>query len=73
MDKILVEIDIETADKVFYAVLKRQYKGLSPNIGGYPTFAMDEKENQRQYRAYKKAFKLVAEYNGIVMDNGVKL
>jgi hypothetical protein len=65
MEKIIVEIDIETADKVFNAVLKSQYKGLSLNIRGCPMFAMDEKENQRQYRAYKKAFKLVAEYNGV--------
>jgi hypothetical protein len=65
MEKITVEIDIETADKVFNAVLKSQYKGLSPNIRGCPMFAMDEKENQRQYRAYKKAFKLVAEYNAV--------
>ena len=65
MEKITVEIDIETADKVFNAVLKSQYGGLSPNIGGCPLFSMDEKENQKQYRELKKAFKLVADYNGV--------
>jgi hypothetical protein len=65
MEKIKVEIDIETAEQVFKTVLKSQYKDLSPNIGGCPMFAIDEKENQKQYRAFKRAFKLVAEYNGV--------
>ena len=70
MDKILVEIDIETADKVFNAVLKSQYLGLSPTYGGSPLFSMDKEENKREYQRYKEAFKLVAEYNGIDLRKG---
>jgi len=60
-----VEIDYDSGLSIFGIVLKQQYLDLSPNIGGCPMFSMDEKENQTKYRELKKAFKLVADYNGV--------
>jgi hypothetical protein len=65
MEKIIVEIDIETAERVFNAVLKHQYLGLSTDIGKCPMFSMDKEENQREFDKLKEAFKLVADYNGV--------
>jgi VCBS repeat-containing protein len=60
-----VEIDIETGERVFNAVLKSQYGDLSPNIGGCPMYSYDKEENQREFDKLKEAYHLVMEYNGI--------
>jgi hypothetical protein len=65
MKKFKVEIDVDTADKVFDVVLKSQYKGLSPNILGVPLFSNDKEENQREFDKLREAFKLIADYNGV--------
>ena len=69
---IKVDIDIDTAENVFCVVLKQQYDGLSPDIGGCPLFSVDKEQNELQYQELKKAFKLVMDYNGVAVDNGVK-
>lgn len=65
---IKVDIDLDTAENVFCVVLKQQYDGLSADIGGCPMFSMDEEENKVQYEAFKKAFELVMDYNGVVYE-----
>jgi len=67
-----VEIDYDSASRIFGVVLKQQYLGLSPTYGGSPLFSMDKEENKREYQRYKEAFKLVAEYNGIDLRKGKK-
>ncbi len=73
MEKITVEIDYDGALDVFLEVLKSQYKDLSPNIGSVPMFSMDKEENQREFDKLEEAFKLVADYNGVKLQqkNGV--
>lgn len=63
---VKVDIDLDTAENVFCVVLKQQYDGLSADIGGCPMFSMDEEENKVQYEAFKKAFELVMDYNGVL-------
>ena len=65
---IKVDIDIETAENIFGVVLKQQYDGLSADIAGCPMFSMDEEENRVQFEAFKKAFELVMDYNGVTYD-----
>ena len=65
---VKVDIDIETAENVFCVVLKQQYDGLSADIAGCPMFSMDEEENRVQFEAFKKAFELVMDYNGVVYE-----
>lgn len=65
---IKVDIDIDTAENIFCVVLKQQYDGLSADIGGCPMFSMNEEENKVQFEAFKKAFELIADYNGVVLN-----
>ena len=73
MEKIKVEIDYDGALDVFLGVLKSQYKDLSPSIGGCPMYSYDKEENQREFDKLEEAFKLVADYNGVKLQqkNGV--
>ena len=63
-----IDIDAETAGNILCVVLKQQYLDLSPKLGGVPMFSMDKKENKIQYEAFKKAFELVMDYNGVVYE-----
>ncbi len=72
MDKILVEIDYDGALDVFLEVLKSQYGGLSPNIGGCPMYSYDKEENNTRYYELRRAYQLVMEYNGIYNLKGLK-
>ena len=65
---VKVDIDIETAENIFCVVLKQQYDGLSADIGGCPIFSMNEEENKVQFEAFKKAFELVMDYNGVTYE-----
>ena len=67
-----VEIDYDSASRIFGVVLKQQYLDLSPTYVGSPLFSMDKEENKREYQRYKEAFKLVADYNGIALRKGKK-
>jgi len=60
-----VEIDYDSASRIFGVVLKQQYLGLSPNIGGCPMYSYDKEENQREFDKLKQGFEAVAEYNGV--------
>lgn len=63
-----IDIDAETAGNILCVVLKQQYLDLSPKLGGVPMFSIDKKENKIQYEAFKKAFELVMDYNGVVYE-----
>jgi hypothetical protein len=60
-----VEIDYDSASRIFGVVLKQQYLGLSPTYGGSPLFSMDKEENNTRYYELRRAYQLVMEYNGI--------
>ena len=62
---VKVDIDIDTAENILCVVLKQQYDELSADIGGCPMFSVDKEENELQYQELKKAFELVADYNGV--------
>ena len=62
---VKVDIDIDTAENILCVVLKQQYDGLSADIAGCPLFSVDKEENELQYQELKKAFELVADYNGV--------
>jgi hypothetical protein len=72
MEKITVEIDYDGALDVFSEVLKLQYGGLSPNIGGVPMYSYDKEENNTRYYELRRAYQLVMEYNGIFNLKGLK-
>jgi len=73
MEKLTVQLDYEGALDVFLVVLEAQYKDLSPNIGDCPMYSFDKEKNQREFDKLEEAFKLVADYNGVKLQqkNGV--